>query len=39
VRQGFQPLWEKGFRSFRIVACVDVNGEAAEAMANQIAEW
>jgi predicted dehydrogenase len=39
VRQGFQPLWEKGFRAFRIVACVDVNGEAAEAMANQIAEW
>lgn len=39
VRQGFQPLWEKGFRSFRIAACVDVNHEAAEAMANQIAEW
>ncbi|MFA0751382.1 MAG: hypothetical protein SLRJCFUN_001785 [Candidatus Fervidibacter sp.] len=39
VRQGFQPLWEKGFRSFRIVACVDVNEAAAQKLADEIAAW
>ncbi len=39
VRRGFQPLWEKGFRTFSIVACVDVNETAASRMADAIAEW
>jgi predicted dehydrogenase len=39
VHQGFKPLWEKGFRPFRIVACVDVNENAAQKMADEIAQW
>lgn len=39
VHQGFKPLWEKGFRSFRIVACVDVNQSAAQKMAEEIFQW
>lgn len=39
VRNGFQTLWEHDFRSFRIIACVDVNERAANEMADQIAQW
>lgn len=39
VRHGFQALWEKGFRPFRIVACVDVNETAAQKLADDIAAW
>jgi predicted dehydrogenase len=39
VHRGFKPLWEKGFRPFRIVACVDVNWNAAQKMADEIAQW
>ncbi len=39
VHHGFQTLWEKGFRQFRIVACVDVNEAAASQTADQIAGW
>lgn len=39
VHDGFKPLWEKGFLSFRIIACVDVNQRAAKKMADEIAQW
>lgn len=39
VHHGFRPLWEKGFREFRIVACVDVNEVAAQTLSDKIAEW
>ncbi|MFN3420480.1 MAG: Gfo/Idh/MocA family protein [Armatimonadota bacterium] len=39
VHRGFKRLWDKGFRSFRIVACVDVNENAAQRMADEIAQW
>jgi len=39
VHRGFKQLWEKGFRPFRIVACVDVNEGAANRMADEIAQW
>lgn len=39
VHRGFKQLWEKGFRPFRIVACVDVNKNAAQRMADEIAQW
>ena len=39
VHRGFKPLWEKGFRPFHIVACVDLNPNAAQKMAEEIAQW
>jgi len=39
VHRGFKQLWEKGFRPFRIVACVDVDEGAANRMADEIAQW
>ncbi|MCS7192860.1 MAG: Gfo/Idh/MocA family oxidoreductase [Armatimonadetes bacterium] len=39
VHRGFKQLWEKGFRTFKIVACVDVNENAAQKMAAEIAQW
>ncbi|MFN4178985.1 MAG: Gfo/Idh/MocA family oxidoreductase [Armatimonadota bacterium] len=39
VHRGFKQLWDKGFRSFRIVACVDVNENAAQRMADEIEQW
>ncbi|MCS7263465.1 MAG: Gfo/Idh/MocA family oxidoreductase [Armatimonadetes bacterium] len=39
VRKGFKQLWEKGFRPFKIVACVDVNENAIQKLADEIAQW
>ncbi len=37
--RGFRQLWEKDLRTFEIVATCDVVREAAETMAETIAEW
>jgi len=37
--RGYRALWEKDIRNFRILACCDVRREAAEAMADQIADF
>lgn len=39
LQRGFQAVWEKGFRSFRIIACVDEDKERAEATAETIGKW
>ncbi len=39
VQRGFRALWARGFRSFQIVACVDVNESNAHQMADRVAEW
>ncbi len=36
---GFRMLWEKGIRSFRIVAACDVCEERAQEMAKRVAAW
>ncbi len=39
VQRGFRALWGKGFRSFQIVACVDVNESNAHQIADRVAAW
>jgi len=36
---GFRELWNRDLRNFRIVACCDIRREAAEAFADQVAEF
>jgi predicted dehydrogenase len=39
VRNGFAPLWGKGYRGFEIVACCDAVEQSAAGMAAEIGEW
>lgn len=39
VHRGFKSLWERNFRPFKIVACVDVKEQSAQRLADEIAQW
>jgi len=39
VEHGYQQLWEKGIRTFRIIGCCDVEEDRARALAARVAVW
>lgn len=39
VEHGYQQLWEKGIRTFRIIGCCDVEEDRARALAAKVAVW